>query len=128
MNWLTWEPFHYDGWSLTVPVLAWIVLSSLAVARFAPQVRRAWRTWRDARRQPVNGGAGAIVALESLGNLGVGLTVSLLCLLAALLAMRRNGLAVLPLLVIPAVKLVHAEAVSRIHARLLRALAVRERL
>jgi len=125
MSWLTWAPIAFDGWSLTLPVLAWLLTSGLAIVRFAPQYNRSYVAWRVALAARTNGGTVATAALEQVVSHAGALLVCVLCFLAAALAGHREHTAVLPLLLIPLVQLVRAEASDRIHRRLLAALSKR---
>jgi hypothetical protein len=126
VSWLT-QPVLVlgGGWSLTAPVLAWLLISALACARFAPQARRAWMAWRRHRAARTNGGTVATAAAEQVVGYGGALTVCLLCLAAAMLAAHRERTAVLPIAAIPLVQLARAEVSARVHAALMSRLAQR---
>jgi hypothetical protein len=127
VTWLT-QPVLVlgGGWTgLTAPVLAWVLISGLATARFLPQVRRSWRSYLRNLRARTNGGTVATAALEQAVAHSFALGICVLCLAAAVLAGHRERASVLPLLVIPVVQLVRAEVSARVHDQLMRALKAR---
>lgn len=123
MSWLTWAPLQFGGWSFTLPALAWLLVSGLAIVRFAPQLHRSFGAWRRHAAKRTNGGTVATAALEQVVGHGGALLICVLCFLAAAIAGRGSRLAVLPLLAIPFVQLARAEVSDRLHKALLASLA-----
>lgn len=126
MSWLTHPVLVLGGWTnLTLPVLSWLLVSGLAIARFAPQFWRSFTAWRRHAAKRTNGGTVATAALELAVGHGGGLVVCVLCFAAAVFAGHMSRIAVLPLLAIPLVQLVRAEVSDRVHKALMVALAKR---
>lgn len=120
MSFLNWSPIQFAGWNLSVLVLLWIGISGIATLRFTPQLYWSIVTYRRASTKETNGGTVTIASLERLVNFISAQAICIACLSAGILAAHRERLAIIPLLLIPIIKLIHSELSLRIHETLLR--------
>lgn len=117
--WLLRYMITFDGWHLSILTLLWIAVSGFAFFRFAPALISAFGVYHRIRKEGIEAESVLKASMERLSYLSSASTTCFMCLLAGILGAHREIAAVIPIILIPVIKLVDAEVDRHLHSSVL---------